>query len=380
MSKAEKIPVSDAEKTQHIKNASDFPVMFYCRHMFPGVAGYANEDILVDTDTIKLMLPSMVGKPVYVDHQDVELETLEHDADGYVVDAFYNPNDGWAWAKFIVITNAAREVIRRGYSVSNAYRILERGTGGTKHAIDYDSKIEQAEFEHLALVKNPRYEEAKIFTPDQFKKYQAEKKNELEVRNSKQEDNKMKLAFFKKKTQETEVTNSADLDDTAFLRFQNEKGQMEELPFKAIVDAVRNEMEKEKKEKENKKAKKNEDEDGEDMEMLNDDTDVNIGDIKMKIPELMERWNAICAKKNKKNTEDADEEQAENSEDEEEEELEEKKKKDKAKENKKKNSAFEQVRNARETTAEFANSIELSEDRLKRGKDKYGSAALNKNK
>ena len=183
----------------------------------------------------------------------------------------------------------------------------------------------------------------------------------------------MKLAFFKKKTQEVEITNSADLDDTAFVKFKDAKGEVQELPFKAIADAVRNEMEKEKKEKENKKAKKNEDEDGdgdgEDMEMLNDDTDVNIGDIKMKIPELIERWNAICAKKNKKNEKAKyEEDEAENSEEEEEEERElEKEKKAKAKENKKNNSVFEEVRNSGERVSEQLSTIELAEDRLLRG-------------
>ena len=66
-------------------------------------------------------------------------------------------------------------------------------------------------YTHLALVDNPRYEEAEIMTPEQFKMYKEEKRTQLkDLENSKQtkgEGKTMKWKLFKK----TEVTNSDDL-------------------------------------------------------------------------------------------------------------------------------------------------------------------------
>lgn len=355
----------NAAKTSHtIENASQFPQIFYCKHMFPGLAGYENEDILIDADAMKRMLPSMQGKPIYVEHQPVDLANLQQEADGYVTKAFYNPNDGWAWAEMLIVSDEGMKAVRSGWSVSNAYTPTEWGAGGTMHNVDYDRKIVNAQFTHLALVPNPRYEDAEIFTPDEFKNYQEEKKNELELRNSKTGATPM-FKLFQKKNEE--IKNANEITEDTFLTIKNDKGEDIQVSIGEMLNAVKKnddeeKAKKEKEEKENKAKIKND----EDEDMLNDDTDVNIGDIRMKLGELMNKYNA-CMKKNADEKEKKDKENAEAAE----------KKEKENKEDEKKNSKFfTELKNAKEVNGLTPSPvIELSMDKLARGKKQYGSQA-----
>lgn len=367
MKTAQNISDNAAKLSQVVMNAAQFPEQFYCRHMFPGLAGYESEDILIDVDAMKNMLPSMKNKPVYVEHQDVDLENLQAEADGYVVDCFYNPNDGWAWAKFIVVSDAGLAAVRSGWSVSNAYMPTEWGAGGKVHNVDYDRKIVNAQFTHLALVPNPRYENAKIYTPEEFKAYQEEKQNEL--RNSKSGAEPM-FKLFNKKTEE--VKNATDITAETTLTLKDEAGVEKQVSIGEMLNAVKKNDEDEKKKKDeaecmNKKAKKNGDED---EDMFNADDEVNIGDIKMPLGVLVNKFNAI-QKKNADEAAEKEKKEKENAE------AEDKKEKDEEKKNSK---HFDELKNATEKSVEVTNSIEIPQDKLARGINRYGSAALNKTK
>ena len=52
---------------------------------------------------------------------------------------------------------------------------------GVCHGVDYDNEVTDGEYEHLALVEDPRYEDSIILTPDEFKAYNLEKENELSM-------------------------------------------------------------------------------------------------------------------------------------------------------------------------------------------------------
>ena len=197
--------------SQTKENASKFPEFYYCRHMQPGVCGYENETILVDTECMKKMLTTAEGLPVYIDHQKVKLDTLKEDAAGYITGSFYNELDGWGWFKIIIIDDDAHRAAQQKWRVSNAYRVKQFGNGGTKNNVPYDREIKDAEFTHLAIVQNPRYEGALILTPDEFKRYQEEKRAELaEKQNSKPSKGFFMAGFkfFKNKREEV-----SEIDD-----------------------------------------------------------------------------------------------------------------------------------------------------------------------
>lgn len=188
-------------------------------HFFPGTAEY-NEPgkepyrIYVGEETIKAMNATFSGKPVFVGHRDqVNLETLQQDADGYVIESFYLPCDGQTWAKFIVTSDQAHEAIRMGWSLSNSYVIKDRGPGGLNHGVEYQAEVTRGDYDHLAIVKKPRYEQSIILTPNQFQDYVAKKEMELSrVANSSNENEQGEstVLFFKKE----KVDNSAVLEQT----------------------------------------------------------------------------------------------------------------------------------------------------------------------
>lgn len=340
-------------------NARDFPQIYYCRHMEPGLCGYDKEKILVDSDAMKNMNPTFSGKPVYVGHQKVDVSKIQEQADGYVIESFYNELDGWSWAKFIVVSDKGKDAIARGWAVSNAYIPSEFASGGQSHAIDFERKIVNANYTHLAIVPDPRYEGAKIFTPEQYKAYCVDKKAHLdEMKNSKGATKMFKKLF---KTEQKEVTNAADIDDSTMIELQNGKT----VSLKEMIETVQN-----------AKTKKNsEDEEKKEKEKLNADTEVDVGGEKMPLSQLMNRYanaqkeNAADEEKSKKEKDEKENSEKKNAEDEK------KKDADKKKEDEEKANAktFEEMKNARGKSGSGFVHVDTQMDQMARGKANYGS-------
>lgn len=170
-----------------LKNSiSQYPKVFFARHIGEGVVSYKNTDggediFFIGNDTLKKMNASFTGKPIYIQHQDVPLSQMKERAVGYVVESFYLPEDGKQWLKMLITDDEAFESIQNGWKVSNAYNVKDLGAGGVWHNIPYKREILDGEYEHLALVADPRYEEAVIMTPEDFKSYKEAKKKELDA-------------------------------------------------------------------------------------------------------------------------------------------------------------------------------------------------------
>lgn len=170
-----------------LKNSiSQYPKVFFARHIGEGVVSYKNTDggediFFIGNDTLKKMNASFTGKPVYIQHQEVPLSQMKERAVGYVVESFYLPEDGKQWLKMLITDDEAFEAIQNGWKVSNAYNVKDLGAGGVWHNIPYKREILDGEYEHLALVADPRYEEAVIMTPEDFKSYKEAKKKEIDA-------------------------------------------------------------------------------------------------------------------------------------------------------------------------------------------------------
>lgn len=203
------------------KNAKSLPQVFYGLHMVEGVAEYQESGrepyrILIGETTIKNMNPTFQGKPVYVDHVDeVDLENIQNEADGYVIESFFNKSDGKNWVKFIVVSDRGKEAIRMGWKLSNAYIPNSFSGGGLWHGVQYAKEVTGGEYEHLAIVRHPRYEESMILSPEQFKEYNGEKEIEIarlanskETQPQKKEKSQMGLKMYKR----TKVENSLDIE------------------------------------------------------------------------------------------------------------------------------------------------------------------------
>lgn len=339
--------------------------IWYGLHFYPGVAEYQDKDkpyrILVNENTIRAMGPTFAGRPVFVMHvEDVEknVDELRKDADGWVVESFFNEADGKHWVKFITVTDRAERAIKNGMRLSNCYMPKGFGPGGLWNGVTYEKEVTQAEYEHLAIVPNPRYDDSVILSPEQFKKHNDDTKVELlRVANNNGKDSGM-LKLFKREA----VKN--DLD-----------GMLVELPKSkremTLVDVV-----KELDEVEMAKGK---------SRVANAIDTVEVEGEKLSVSALVEE---LVAFRNAKKNEEMDCDKKENEEEvvEVENEDDEDKKEDK-KENeeevieeekeienkKKKNDAADRLKNAGPTTDVVKVDVDLSYDKLARGKARYGS-------
>lgn len=269
-------------------NAKEEPKIFYCKHIAPGVCAYADETILIGEETLKEMDKTFAGKPIYVNHHKVNLENLQQEADGYVAESFYLPEDGSHWAKMIIVSDKGQEAIRKGWKVSNAYVPDEFGIGGEWHNVPYNREVMKAHYTHLALVDNPRYEEAMVLTPEDFKQYKEEKRAKLkELENSKNQKGEGKTMF--KLFRKAEMTNSDDLSKVMV--------ELSNGSAVSIGEMVNSVEEKIKAEEEKKSAKKN---------ALSDVLEgvVKVNGEEMTVKDLVKEYESKCNKCN----EDEDEE------------------------------------------------------------------------
>lgn len=146
-------------------NEKQWPSMYQANFLTPGVVSY--QDVgqgvaLLKKEAIDKMLPSFVGKPVIIDHQDITEKDFQKVAVGYITDVFYNVEDGWYYCKFLITKDEGHKEIANGMSVSCAFDVLETKGGGEYLAVKYNEEILDGKGTHLALVKTPRYEDAKV--------------------------------------------------------------------------------------------------------------------------------------------------------------------------------------------------------------------------
>lgn len=229
--------------------AKQAPKIWYGLHFYPGVAEYRNNGeapmrVYLNENTIRSMDASFAGRPVYVRHvEEVHLRTLQQDADGYVVKSFYNEADGKHWVQFIAVSDKAHEAIQSGARLSNAYILKSEGSAGTWNGVDYTREVLAGEYEHLALVNDPRYNESIILSPEDFKLYNINKLFELKkIANSSTSERKSMLSFFKK----TKVENETKIEElTVTLPKTGKEITIAELI--ASADVVKNAEEKEEK-------------------------------------------------------------------------------------------------------------------------------------
>ena len=135
---------------------------FKSRFLQAGLVKYDFGVCLLKKETIDKFLNTFVGCPVIIDHKD---DIAEDDSVGTINKIWFSAEDGWFWCSGILTDPKAIELIENGYNVSCQYRITEysENTEGKLHnANPYDKEILDGVFEHLAIVENPRYEDAFI--------------------------------------------------------------------------------------------------------------------------------------------------------------------------------------------------------------------------
>lgn len=351
--------------------------IYYGMHFVPGVAQYASSEkdpqrIFINETTLRKLDPTFQGKPIFVDHVDEvsqDVDKLKKEADGWVIESFFNSADGKHWVKFIVTSKRAEQAIANGFRLSNAYLPELNNKSGEWNAVPYQNEVIGGEYEHLAIVKNPRYEESVILTPEQFKKYNEKLQDELKrISNSKKETPGM-LKFWNRKP----VENAADFSSTFVTLARSQKSYSIEHIVNAMDDVeelkntvtlkdgtvcnVKDLIEKyETLKLENAKMKKNKEEEEKDVEMKKEKVEVE-GDLKNEDKEeKMVR---------KEDMEDEEEEK--------EEEKEEMKNKGKKKNSAQNSEHFNSLKNAPNVQNKMPETYDSATNKLSRGKSRYGS-------
>jgi len=328
------------EKYVEKKNVRSFPKFYYAKHMINGLCGYEDETVLIDSDTMRRMARSMNGKPVYNYAHDERtnaerLTDLKETACGYVADTFIG-DDGWLWSKLMIIDDEAHDNIATGlYSVSNAYIPTATERGGMHLNLPFDRQITNAEFTHIALVTNPRYEQAVIMTEERYAEYTETRRKELLNSLPTKEKPKMSLKFFKTRKEEV-----SQVDAETSIELTNSKGDVVTVTVEEMINAV---------------TKASAPTPAPQM--------VKVGDKEMTLTELVNSYQKLSAKKNEKECE-VDEMDNED-------EIEEKEQsEDEEKENK---NSFDELANAGRSVGSSAIRMTTIGNKIALGKAQYGS-------
>ncbi|NDK07861.1 DUF2213 domain-containing protein [Candidatus Gracilibacteria bacterium] len=332
---------------------------YFAKHFQVGTCKYKDKVVFIDNPTIKQSMGSFDGKPVYIEHQEVDGNNLKEQSDGAVVKCFYNEIDGWYWLEFLTFTEEIDKKINMGWSVSNAYAILKKGEGGTWHNNEYDFEVLELEFNHLAVVETPRYEQSCIMTPEQFKKYNEEEKLKLnELQNSiiKKENKNGGKGMFKLFSTKKESLN---IDDNVAIQLENGKDV-------SLSDMVKcwNEAEEEKKKEEEKKENE--------CGYPKDDDVVKIGDNEVSIKELKENYRNMMKKNELTEEEKKIEEEKLKKEEEENKKKNESEEEKKEEEENKNSKEFYKLKNAKEKNENIFETEYLTQaEKIANGKKRY---------
>ena len=166
--------------TKHrFENAMGRPRKFKVSHLEPGLVKYNDlKDpvtgqrrdmvLLLRKPAIDKMRNSAAGIPV-VNWEHKVIPAKMHEmfkkgqADGVVTGSFYNAEDGWDWMEIIAWDQDTIKNCDRGFQGSCSYHPTELDMKpGMYHNIPYDGEILNGEYEHLAILNNPRYEKSMI--------------------------------------------------------------------------------------------------------------------------------------------------------------------------------------------------------------------------
>ncbi|CAJ0610682.1 unnamed protein product [Cylicocyclus nassatus] len=138
---------------------------FRTRFLQAGLVKYSFGVCLLEKETIDRFVYQFEGCPVIINHKDVTSESAKDDRVGVISKVEYNQYDGWYWAEGVIFEQEALNLIDKGYNVSCQYEITEYSVnkeGKLHNGNEYDKVILNGRPEHLAIVENPRYENAMI--------------------------------------------------------------------------------------------------------------------------------------------------------------------------------------------------------------------------
>ena len=245
-----------------------------------GLVKYPEETVLVTQTSLEQMAQSAHGIPVTIEHphKPIDSESLQEiQVVGRVAKFDYdNTTDLWI-AEFIVDDDEAVKLLQSGWGVSTAWYGNEYTNGGTYNNVPYDRELVAGKYEHLAIVKNPRYEMAiePIFlnSKDSGTRQQENTISKLIVNfKSNAVGGKSMFAKIWRTTREEVRAN-----ENEELVLELEHGQ---IPLSQVVEELKTMKQQEAEAKKAEAGKK----------VLNDDDEVEVEGQKMKVSALRNEY------------------------------------------------------------------------------------------
>lgn len=137
---------------------------FTSRFLEAGVAHYREfGDVLIKKETIDKFLPSIIGCPVIIRHKDITAENVDKERVGVVSNAWYDAQSGWYCCDGIIWDAQAIDLVKNhGWNVSCTYDFESDKKPLVHNGKEIAMEFTDGNFLHLALVDNPRYEDANI--------------------------------------------------------------------------------------------------------------------------------------------------------------------------------------------------------------------------
>lgn len=137
---------------------------FVSRFIEPGAVSYGKAGVLkVTKEVLDKFIQSFVGCPIVIRHQNITNANADEKRVGVVNGVWYDAKDGWFYCDGIIWNEDAIKKIENGWTVSCTYDMTDStGESGEWHNIHYDDELLNGVFLHLAIVPNPRYEDATI--------------------------------------------------------------------------------------------------------------------------------------------------------------------------------------------------------------------------
>lgn len=139
---------------------------FKARLLEPGIVSYEDQQagkVLLKQSTLSRCINSFIGNPLILKHKRITPQNRKQHELGEIDRVFYNSEDAWWWCEGTVKGDRTKQAVKDIGLVSCAYVVNATAPGGKYHDIPYNEEITDFSGEHLAIVDNPRYEEARIF-------------------------------------------------------------------------------------------------------------------------------------------------------------------------------------------------------------------------
>ena len=249
-----------------------------------GLVSYPDETILVTQNSLDELAKTAFGIPVVIEHPGIPIDgqsIKDIKVVGRVAKFNYEPEADLWFAEFVVDDDEAVQLLKNGHGVSTAWYGNEYKSGGTYNNVPYDRELLTARYEHLAIVKNPRYEMAKdpVFLNSKAgDTRQAKPEPSTILINSKANSIggiKMLAKIWRTVREEVKANENEELV------LELEHGQ---VPLSKVVEELKSMKAKEaaKKDEEAKPAAR----------VLNADDEVEVDGRKMKVHELVSEYHA----------------------------------------------------------------------------------------